>query len=185
MSEMPEVLKAIRPEQLVQLDVRPVVAGGTDPFQLIMEKLKSLGEGQVLQIINTFTPAPMIAVLQRQGFSSYTETGNDNRVSNHFYKNPVAPDPVSTTNVAIRTHWDEMLIHYNDNLVFVDVRDLEMPAPMVTILEKLDQLPEGKALFVYHRKLPVFILPELKERKFDYRINEIATGEVHLLIFRS
>jgi len=32
--------------------------------------------------------------------------------------------------------------------------------------------------------LPVFLLPELAERKFDYRVNEIAPGEVHLLIFR-
>jgi uncharacterized protein (DUF2249 family) len=185
MTEMPEILKSIRPEQLVQLDVRPVLAGGTDPFQVIMEKVKSLGEGQVLQLINTFTPAPLITVLKRQGFSSYTETTHDNLVQTYFFKDLESPEPVSSANEAIRTHWDEILIRFNDKLVFVDVRDLEMPAPMVTILEKLDQLPEGKAMFVYHKKLPVFLLPELTERKFDYRVNEIAPGEVHLLIFRS
>lgn len=31
MTEMPGVLKSIRPEQLVKLDVRPVLAGGLTP----------------------------------------------------------------------------------------------------------------------------------------------------------
>lgn len=32
MSDKPEVLSALRPEQLIQLDVRPVLAGETSPF---------------------------------------------------------------------------------------------------------------------------------------------------------
>lgn len=60
-----------------------------------------------------------------------------------------------------------------------------MPLPMLTILEALENLPEDKALFVYHKRIPVFLLPELAERKFDYRIKEISDGEVHLLIFKA
>lgn len=184
MSDKPEVISVLRPEQLVQLDVRPVLAGGTDPFQLIMGKISELGEGQVLVIINTFTPAPLITVLKRQGFSAYTEMINDQLVQTYFYKDPGALKPVATANESIRTHWDEVNVRFADNLVFVDVRELEMPEPMIRILAALDTLPVGKALFVYHKKLPVFLLPELAERKFDYRVNEIAPGEVHLLIFR-
>jgi uncharacterized protein (DUF2249 family) len=184
MSDKPELLSALRPEQLVQLDVRPMLAGGTDPFQLIMGKISELGEGQVLGVINTFTPAPLIAVLKRQGFSAYTEMINDQLEQTYFYKDPGAPKPVTTANESIRTHWDEVNARFADNLVFADVRGVEMPEPMIRILAALDTLPEGKALFVYHNKLPVFLLPELTERKFDYRVNEIAPGEVHLLIFR-
>jgi len=39
-------------------------------------------------------------------------------------------------------------------------------------------------LFVYHKRIPVFLLPELRERNFDYRIKEIAPNEVRLLIFK-
>jgi uncharacterized protein (DUF2249 family) len=184
MSAKPEVLSNLQPEQLVQLDVRPVLAGGTDPFQLIMGKINELGVGQVLEIINTFIPAPLITVLGRKGYSAYTDMVNDQLVHTYFYKDPAAAKPESSANESIRSHWDEVNARFADNLVFADVRDLEMPEPMIRILETLDTLPEGKALFVYHKKLPVFLLPELKERKFDYRVNEIAPGEVHLLIFR-
>jgi hypothetical protein len=70
-------------------------------------------------------------------------------------------------------------------LITVDVRHLEMPQPMLTILAELDQLPADKALFVYHKRIPVFLLPELSDRKLDYRIQEISEGEVHLLIFNN
>jgi hypothetical protein len=56
---------------------------------------------------------------------------------------------------------------------------------MMTILEALDKLPADHALFVYHKRIPMFLLPELAERNFDYRIKEIGEGEVHLLIFKS
>lgn len=80
MSEKPEILVHLDPTQLVQLDVRPVLADGTDPFQLIMSKINELKEGEALEIINTFTPAPLITVLKRQGFSAYTEMVNDQLV---------------------------------------------------------------------------------------------------------
>jgi hypothetical protein len=61
---------------------------------------------------------------------------------------------------------------------------MEMPKPMMTILEALDVLADDQALYVYHKRIPVFLLPELQERKFDYRIKKIGDGEVYLLIFK-
>ena len=60
-----------------------------------------------------------------------------------------------------------------------------MPMPMLTILDELEHLPENMALFVYHKRIPVFLLPELQERKYDYRIKEISDGNVNLLIFKA
>ena len=77
-----------------------------------------------------------------------------------------------------------MLKHYEEKTQSVDVRHLEMPQPMMTILEAIEKLPEDNALFVYHKRIPVFLLPELREREFDYRIKEIAPNEVRLLIFK-
>jgi hypothetical protein len=59
-----------------------------------------------------------------------------------------------------------------------------MPLPMHTILEALETLPLGKALFVYHKRIPVFLLPELEQQGFNYRIQEISDAEVHLLIYK-
>ena len=74
---------------------------------------------------------------------------------------------------------------FADRIQKVDVRHLEMPKPMHTILEALDGLSHGTALYVYHKRIPVFLLPELVHRGFDYRIKEVEDGEVHLLIFES
>jgi uncharacterized protein (DUF2249 family) len=74
---------------------------------------------------------------------------------------------------------------FGDHIQKVDVRHLEMPQPMHTILEALDHLSSGTALYVYHKRIPVFLLPELVQRGFDYRIKEIKDGEVHLLIFEN
>ena len=61
--------------------------------------------------------------------------------------------------------WDEILDRFKGNLETVDVRELEMPLPMHTILEALETLPADKALFVYHKRIPVFLLPELEEQQ--------------------
>jgi hypothetical protein len=60
-----------------------------------------------------------------------------------------------------------------------------MPLPMITILDELDELEKDRALFVYHKRIPVFLLPEMKERKMDFRIKEMGINEFHILIFRS
>jgi len=59
-----------------------------------------------------------------------------------------------------------------------------MPKPMWAILEALERLPGGQALFVAHKKIPLYLLPELRERGFAYRIREIEDQHVQLLIFK-
>ncbi|HCS20262.1 MAG TPA: hypothetical protein DIW47_06820 [Bacteroidetes bacterium] len=80
--------------------------------------------------------------------------------------------------------WEESLARFEDRLETLDVRTLEMPQPMIRILFALESLPESKALFVHHKRIPVFLLPELKDRNMDYRIKTISEGEVNMLIFR-
>ena len=81
--------------------------------------------------------------------------------------------------------WEETLQKYHDKLETIDVRQLEMPLPMLTILNALENLQGDSALFVYHKRIPVFLLPELAERKYEYRIREISDGEVQMLIFKA
>ena len=78
----------------------------------------------------------------------------------------------------------DILNRFKGKLETVDVRNLEMPLPMHTILEALDVLSSDKALFVYHKRIPVFLLPELEERNFSTRIKEISEAEVQLLIYK-
>lgn len=184
---LPPFLQAIESNRLVVLDVRPVLAGGKDPLNLILQTVKALKPGQVLKIINTFEPTPLMGVLKKQGFLSYADHLEEKLVETWFYKQEAVhePKPETASEAVTSGDWEQIIKYYEGHLQTVDVRAMEMPLPMTTILEALEQLPEGQALYVYHKRIPVFLLEELKNRVFDYRIREQGEGEVHLLIFKS
>ena len=184
MESKPAILNNLEPGQLVPFDVRPLLSGGTDPLQQILAKVSQLQEGQVLQIINTFKPMPLITLLNKKGYSAFTEVVNEQLIHTYFYKDSVqaAAGPAEAENKS--DDWESVEQRFSGRTRMVDVRQLEMPGPMLTILGELESLAEGEALFVHHKKIPVYLLPELSDRKFDYRIRDIREGDVHLLIFR-
>lgn len=181
----PDFLKNIEADKVIDLDVRPVIESGKDPLNIILQKVKQLQPKQVLRIINSFEPTPLMHLLGKQGFESYAETVEPELIHTYFYKKNTEPIHLKTEAVANSFDGDEILDRFKDKLVTVDVRQLEMPLPMHTILEALDNLPAGKALYVYHKRIPVFLLPELEERKLNFRIKEINAAEVHLLIYKN
>ena len=181
--KLPAFFNSISPDQIVSFDVRPIINGGNDPLNLIIEKVKNVPAGGVLKIINSFEPTPLISLLSKQGFESFVDNLDDETVETYFYKKDTQEFEINDQEKSAQG-WEELLEKFKDNLVTVDVRNLEMPQPMMTILGELEKLSEGNALFVYHKRIPVFLLPELRERNFDYRINEIAPNEVRLLIFK-
>lgn len=176
-------LKEVSPADTITLDVRPIIEAGEDPLSLITTHTKSLKKGAVLRIINTFEPTPLIALLAKQGFISYVERVSADEVVTYFQKKEDRP-PVPDVPENKTEGWDRIAEAYKDRTRTVDVRHMEMPVPMMTILESLATLPDDAALHVYHKRIPVFLLPELKEKKFDYRIKELSGSEVHLLIFK-
>lgn len=181
---VPDFLKNINQDDIVGLDVRPLIESGKDPLNLILKEVSSLRPGEVLKIINSFEPTPLIHLLGKQGFEYYAEKINEERVHTYFHKTSTKPLVVETGKSAGKDDWTEIVNRFKDKLETVDVRNLEMPLPMHTILDALETLAAGKALYVYHKRIPVFLLPELEERKFSYRVKEINEAEVHLLIFK-
>lgn len=181
--KLPAFFNSLKPEQIVDLDVRPIIETGNDPLSLIVEKVKGIPKGSALKIINSFEPTPLISLLKKQGFESFVDAIDDQLVETYFYK---VEDAALQLNEPKNNSegWDNLLKHFEGKMQIVDVRNLEMPQPMMTILECIEKLPAENALFVYHKRIPVFLLPELRERKFDYRIKEEAPNEVRLMIFK-
>lgn len=181
---VPKFITNLRKEQLITLDVRPVISLGNDPLKMILDKVKEIQAGQVLKIINSFEPTPLILMLQKKGFETYADNIEDGLVETYFFKPVNAVIETPAEGQVSKTGWNEIFKKFENKLIELDVRNLEMPLPMMTILEALETLPGDNALFVYHKRVPVFLLPELADRGFGYRINEISNGEVHLLIFK-
>ncbi len=183
---LPEYLTKLKPEQIVNFDVRAILAGGEDPLKAIQQKVKELLPSEALNIINNFEPVPLIKLLEKQGFQTYVDVLSDDHYETYFYKTDENAEAVNlATDTESSGDWDLIMKTYQGNLVEIDVRHLEMPMPMMTILESLDNLQVAQALYVHHKRVPVFLLTELKDRDFDFRIKEVAEGEVYLLIFKN
>ncbi|UMB55286.1 DUF2249 domain-containing protein [Lutibacter sp. A64] len=166
---------------LVSFDVRAIIAEGKDPFKEIMQKIKLLEKNQTLEIINSFEPIPLINVLKSKGFSTEVKRKGD-LVHTYFQKvEEVALHTVEST-CTTENNFDDIYKTYIGKMDYVDVRHLEMPEPMTTILEKLETLPNDFCLVVDHKKVPQFLLPELKERNFDIFYNKIDENNIQLLI---
>lgn len=182
-NQLPAFINSLDEKKVVELDVRPIIAADKDPFKEITGTIKQLDPGAVLKLINSFEPTPLIALLSKQGFQYFVETVHEDLVITYFLK------PEKTADAAAPAEnndgdWETIIKKFENKLVTIDVRQMEMPKPMMTILEALDVLADDQALYVYHKRIPVFLLPELQERKFDYRIKKIGDGEVYLLIFK-
>lgn len=59
------------------LDIRPLIARGEEPFDLIMQTVAGLGSGERLLIITPFLPSPLIERLQADGFQAHPERRHD------------------------------------------------------------------------------------------------------------
>lgn len=162
------------------LDVREDIASGNDPFKRIMQELMLLEPGEVLLLINSFEPTPLIRILDRQGYGIAVIPGADDTIHTFFRKPAEAmPEPIPEH----QKRFEKIAEQFAAHLRTIDVRHLPMPQPMVTILRELELLPKGMALFVQHKKVPMFLLPELKEKGYE-AVHRPHEQGVQLIIYK-
>jgi uncharacterized protein (DUF2249 family) len=68
------------------LDVRPLLAKGEEPLPLIRDQVRKLTPGHGLTIIAPFLPAPLIELLQSEGFTSTIERHGDGGWAVNFHR---------------------------------------------------------------------------------------------------
>ncbi|MEN8119134.1 MAG: DUF2249 domain-containing protein [Bacteroidota bacterium] len=177
----------LKNNKITVLDVRDDLAKGVDPFKEIMATIKTFTEGEVLKIVNTFEPVPIINVLKQKGFISKVEHISEKEIHTYLKKvvedksdelNKKAMDEAKTDDI------DSVLASFKEKFKEIDVRDLEMPQPMVTILEELINLPDDYCLYVHHKKIPQFLLPQLDERGYVYLSKEVNLDNTKMVIFK-
>lgn len=76
----------------VQLDVRPVLARGEEPFELIMSTAAQVSPGGVLALTAPFEPVPLYPVMRKRGFSSSSEFRGPGEWVVTFRHTGVSPD---------------------------------------------------------------------------------------------
>ncbi len=173
-------------EKTVVLDVRPTIQAGNDPFSEIMQAIKNLEDDGTLEVINVFEPTPLIHILQEKGYHCQTKKVASEEYHTFFKKSiPTSHQEIISELPIQEGSFEEKLVSFGENLKEIDVRHLEMPEPMVSILKEIDSLPEGYVLLVHHKKIPQFLLPELKSRNYTWMHKEIGPRKTDLLIFKA
>ncbi|PRY01224.1 uncharacterized protein DUF1858 [Pontibacter ummariensis] len=182
--ERPPFLVALPESRIISLDVSEDIATGNDPFLKIMDAVEQLDEQKALRLLNTFEPTPLIAILQNKGYASYTETKGPELVHTYFWLGAARSEEPAAESPKQETSFEELLDAFKGITRRVDVREMEMPQPMVTILHEMEQLPQEQALYVIHRRVPQFLLPRLAERGYKLALKEAGPDEVYLLIYK-
>lgn len=74
------------PVTFKKLDVRPLIAKGTEPFATIRARVDSLKTDEGLIVIAPFLPAPLIEKLGSEGFRSSVQHQADGSWAVNFWR---------------------------------------------------------------------------------------------------
>jgi len=159
------------------LDVRPIIESGTDPFKSIMKTVKEMNDNEMLHLINSFEPVPLYSVMQKKGYTHASEKKGD-EWHIWFWKdeNTETPEDTGSKNA------ESAAVIGTDKLVEIDVRGLEPPEPMVRILEKLNQLNDNVTLLVHHHREPVLLYDKLEELGYEAKTEKIEENYYKVMI---
>jgi uncharacterized protein (DUF2249 family) len=163
--------------QLAELDVRPTLRAGGEPFHEIMGAIGGLAPGQGLRLLASFKPVPLFSVLGSKGFEHEEREigGGDWEVV--FRPTGNATDAEAPAAVSDSAEWPEPVRHL-DNL------DLDPPEPMVRILAATEEMKDGEVLSALVCREPLFLLPELAKRGHAWRGAFEPDGHAYKILVR-
>src|SRR3569832_2482527 len=146
--------------QYIDVDVRPILRSGGEPFSAIMATLARLEPGQGLRLYATFKPLPLFAVMADKGFTHSEQPldGGEWEVlftpAEAVSEQTMVPTPTLSSDT-----WPEPTLK-------LDNRDLDPPKPKKqnhTTTKK--KSPRETHTAKKHRE-PVFLFPQLEKRGF-------------------
>ncbi len=164
-----------------EIDVRPIMARGEEPFKAIMAVARPVPVGSAFRLQAGFEPLPLYDVLAKQGFVHWAyQRGPDDWEIVFFRERPAqAAQPHSSQAPAPHgIDWDAP----TTSEVTIDVSELVPPEPMVKILQTLETLPPDARLLVHHVRRPIHLYDRLDEMGYAHATRELAPGKVEVLI---
>lgn len=129
---------------IVELDVRPDLRAGREPFGRIMAAVKALGDGEQLLLRATFEPVPLFHVMQEQGFRHEATEHGPQDWSVRFWRPAASPSgrpdvPTPSTN---------SMTTPSAPAAELDVRVIPPRDKHPTIFRTLEALRPGEALLL-------------------------------------
>ncbi len=168
----PEVEKKEKPKwidkakQVVLLDVRE-----RDDFFLpeVLSSIKRLEENQVLLIINSFNPTPLVNMLKESGDSFYLEEVKDDEFKLYIKRAPKKSDE----------NWIERKNEFDE----IDVRGWDED-PFTAILKKANETPEGDGFKIIQYFKPTPLINMIEPLGFETYVDKVSPIEHHVYFYK-
>jgi uncharacterized protein (DUF2249 family) len=181
---------ARRPTSLreVELDVRADMQTGREPFSRIMAAVAALGTDELLHLRTIFEPVPLFELLEKRGFDHEQARHGADDWSVWFWRGERAAGARGSDRKQPAS--PESPVHDSADVdgrptVWLDVRGLEPPEPLVRTLAALESVPDGHQLVQINVRIPQLLLPMLAERGFACEVDDSRPNEVHVRIWRA
>lgn len=158
----------------LDLDVRPILRDGGEPFGVIMEAVGKLAPGQSLRLLAPFKPIPLFGVLGQRGFEANASEIGDGDWEVLFSPQSAAPETEQPA-IAAEDDWPQPSME-------LDNRGLEPPEPMVLTLEALEGLAPGETMAAILPREPIFLMKEIDSRGHQWRGAATDDGGYRIVI---
>lgn len=140
----------------MEVDVRPILAKGVEPFPEIMKAKAALHPGQAMKVLAPFEPTPLYAHFEAEGYRVKPRRLGADAWEIHFI--PDGGDAGAG---------DKMEL---------DLRETPPPGPLQQGLDAVSRLGRGMTLVLHTRFRPVHFLEELEGEDFEYECEEVGPG---------
>ncbi len=175
--------------KVVELDVRPYLRKKMEPFQIIMDTVKTLESDNIFVLHASFKPTPLFGVLKMKGLVGKAEQVDKDHWISTFVskKNKLWLDEAGTNSES--TDEAESLEQPASNdpvsdpkIVQLDNRGLEPPQPMVRTLNALERAKKGDTVIIHNDRVPVFLIEELNNLGYPFDVEEQEDGSAKVKI---
>lgn len=141
-----------------ELDLRPLLRNGIEPFPAIMETVASLAPGEGLMIMTTFRPVPLFNVMARRGFDHVEKDIGNGEWEVQFIPQKkgeeLSVSPTLVHDAAEPEAWP-------DPSEYLDLADLPPPLQIKRLIESTKSHPPGSVIFAVMQQEPVFLYADL------------------------
>ncbi|WP_059053301.1 DUF2249 domain-containing protein [Paenibacillus senegalimassiliensis] len=182
--------------KIVELDVREQLRNKLEPFQLIMDTIKTVEQDDIFVLHATFKPTPLIGLLKMRGFAGKAEMlEKEHWVTTFVHKKNKAwleqqqlegskeaksqeDRPDASPDV------QDCSAEQKQAIIELDNRGLEPPQPMVRTLAAIGRSKPGGEVHIHNDRVPVFLIEELNSLGCTYTVEEQPDGSAKVKIHK-
>ena len=161
----------------VDVDVRPTLRAGGEPFGQIMTAVNALTPRQGLRLYATFKPTPLLQVLGSKGFTYEAKEIENGDWEVLFTPAAATQQTACGTSPVDAGEWPTPVRH-------LDNRELDPPEPMVRILAAVETMQPGEVLTALLCREPVFLFRQLAKRGHAWRGGFEPDGVTYKVLVR-